>query len=90
VSNHELADTIAAQTGRRIKRSIIPWGVLSAATASVGLVNHFIRDLGRMFLFFRTGKYVADGRAHEELLGPLPTKDDAIGRWAHAKGLVLR
>jgi hypothetical protein len=83
VTNQEMADTIGAQTKRPIKLSVVPWGLVAFGTGAVDL-NPGVRDLGKMFAFFATGKYVADNRAHEELLGPLPTKDDAIRRWAAA------
>jgi uncharacterized protein YbjT (DUF2867 family) len=89
ISNQELADTIAAQTGRKLKVSVIPWWLIRAAVATLGHVNENVNDLGRMFLFFGAGTYVADNRAHEELLGPLPSKDDAVKRWAAAKELIL-
>jgi uncharacterized protein YbjT (DUF2867 family) len=88
VSNQELADTIAAQTNRKIKVSVIPWWVLRFVKATIGLFRPAVRDLINMFLFFETGKYVVGTRVHEELLGPLPSKDDAVRRWARTKGLV--
>ena len=88
ISNQELADTIAAQTGRRLKVSVIPWWLIRAVVATVGRLNESVNDLGRMFLFFGGGTYAADNRAHEELLGPLPSKDDAVRRWAAAKDLA--
>ena len=89
ISNQELASTIAAQTGRSLTVSIIPWWIVRAAVATVGRLNENVNELGRMFLFFRRGTYIADNRAHEELLGPLPSKDDAVKRWAAARELIL-
>jgi len=88
LSNSELADAIQVVTNRTLKRRIIPWGVVKAATSVLGLVSGTIRDIGGMFLYFRSGRYVADNRAHEEFLGPLPTKDAAIRRWAEEKRLI--
>lgn len=88
LSNAELADTIASITHRTLARTIVPWWVLKTVTAVVGTFNHDVRDLGKMFLYFRHGRYVADAALHEALLGPLPTKDDAVRRWAQAQGLV--
>jgi uncharacterized protein YbjT (DUF2867 family) len=88
VSNKELADTIAAITHRKLRRTTLPWWVVRAGTAVVGAFNSGVGDLGRMFLYFRTGRYVADGKLHEELLGPLPTKEDAVRRWAEEKRLI--
>jgi hypothetical protein len=50
--------------------------------------NEGAGDLGRMFLYFRSGRYVADSTLHEELLGPVPTGEDAVRRWAEEKGLI--
>jgi uncharacterized protein YbjT (DUF2867 family) len=88
VSNKELADTIAAVTHRKLKRTTVPWWLVRAGTAIVGAFNAGAGDLGRMFLYFRTGRYVADSKRHEELLGPLPTKEDAVRRWAEEKHLI--
>ena len=88
-SNQELADRIGAQTGCKLKTTIIPWWLIRTAVATVGQVSDSANDLGRMFLFFRGGTYVADNRAHEDFLGPIPSKDDAVKRWAAAKNLIL-
>lgn len=88
VSNQELADTIAAQTGRKLKVSVIPWWLIRAAVATVGHMSENVNDLGRMFLFFGGGTYTADNRAHEELLGPVPSRDEAVKRWAAARELI--
>lgn len=88
VSNKELADTIAAVTHRKLKRTIVPWWVVRAGTAVVGMFNRGAGDLGQMFLYFRSGRYVADAKRHEELLGPLPTKEDAVRRWAEKEHLI--
>ncbi len=88
VSNRELADTIAAVTHRKLKRTIVLWWLVRAGTAVVGAFNGGVGDLGRMFLYFRTGRYVADSKLHEELLGPMPTKEDAVRRWAEEKHLI--
>ncbi len=89
ISNQELADTIAAQTGRKLKISIIPWWLIRTATATIGYFSEKVKDLLRMFLFFREGTYIADNRAHEELIGPVPSKDDAVKRWALSKNLIM-
>ena len=58
----------------------------------VGATGHvgpkFVTALGTMSLDLRHGRYVADAALHEALLGPLPTKDDGVRRWAQAQGLV--
>lgn len=88
LTNGELADAIEAVTNRKLKRTTIPWWLVQTATSILGLVSHGVRDIGGMFLYFRSGRYVADNRPHEELLGPLPTKEAAIRRWSEEKKLI--
>jgi uncharacterized protein YbjT (DUF2867 family) len=88
VTNGELADLIAQVTKRTLSRTTVPWWVVSAMTTVVGAFNEGAGDLGRMFLYFRSGRYVADNTLHEELLGPVPTGEDAVRRWAQEKGLI--
>jgi uncharacterized protein YbjT (DUF2867 family) len=89
VSNQQLAKTVADQTGRKLKTSLVSWAMITAASATIGRVNRNLGDLFQMFLFFRSGHYIADNRAHEELLGPLPSRDDAVKRWASANSLIV-
>ncbi len=89
VSCQELADTIAAETKRTLKTMIVPWWVVRVGSGAVGVFNEGARDMGNMFAFFRTGKYVADNKLHEELLGPVPAKNEAVKRWAQAQKLIL-
>ena len=88
VTNGELADVIAKVTHRTLKRTIVPWWVVGAGTAVIGAFSHGVKDMGSMFLFFRTGRYVANNTLHEEMLGPVPTAEDAVRRWAAEKRLV--
>jgi YD repeat-containing protein len=90
VSNQELATVIAKVTGVALKVRIVPWFVVGLATRITGIFGLPAAELGRMFLYFRTGRYVADTKLHDELLGPSPTKEDAIRRWAIEKGLVAK
>jgi len=89
LTNGELADAIQTVTNRTLKRRIIPWGVVKAATAVLGRFSGTVRDIGGMFLYFRSGRYVADTRLHEEFLGPVPTREASIRRWAEEKHLIL-
>jgi uncharacterized protein YbjT (DUF2867 family) len=88
VTNEALADLIAKVTKRRLSRTTVPWWIVRAMTTVVGAFNEGAGDLGRMFLYFQSGRYVADNALHESLLGPLPTADDAVRRWAEEKGLI--
>ena len=64
--------------------------ILGVATKIKGLFGVPASELGRMLFYFRSGRYVADTKIHDELLGPSPSKEDAIRRWATEKGLVAR
>jgi uncharacterized protein YbjT (DUF2867 family) len=89
VTNKELADAIAKVTGRMLKRTIVPWWVLRAATVLAGPFSKNADDLARMFLYFRKGRYVADLASYYAFLGPAPTMEDAVRRWAEGAKLVL-
>jgi uncharacterized protein YbjT (DUF2867 family) len=89
VSNKELADAISAVTGRTLKRSIVPWWLLSAVTQIGGTFSHTVRDIGSMFLYFRAGRYVANVALQEQFLGPAPTMESAVRRWAEAQRLIV-
>ena len=82
VSCQELADTIAAETKRTLKTMIVPWWGCGLALARWESSTKAHAIWSNMFAFFRTGKYVADNKLHEELLGPVPAKNDAVKRWA--------
>ena len=45
-------------------------------------------DLMQMFLFFRTGQFVADTTTQERFFGPAPTARDAVTRWAQRTKLM--
>jgi hypothetical protein len=62
--------------------------VLHVASPFPAAFNEGAGDLERMFLYFRSGRYVADNTLHEELLGPVPTGEDAVRRWAKEKNLI--
>ena len=51
-----------------------------------------MRELGydviQMFLFFRTGRFLADTTKQELFFGPAPTALDAVTRWAANNNLM--
>jgi uncharacterized protein YbjT (DUF2867 family) len=83
----ELADVIQQITGKSLSRWIIPWMVLRAMVRPVRIFSDLGYDLLRMFLFFRTGRFVADTALQERFFGPAPTAREAIARWARNNGL---
>jgi hypothetical protein len=40
-----------------------------------------------MLAFFATGRFVADTTRQEALLGPVPSAEDALARWASSPPL---
>lgn len=90
VTNEELADAIAAVTHRKLKRTIVPWWLFGLGTRVVGAFSESARDLGKMFSYLRKGRYVANCARQEVLLGPAPTMDSVLRRWAQERGLIQR
>jgi len=88
VSNCELAEAISEVTGTALKVRVVPWPLVWVATQITGVLGLPASEMGRMFLYFRSGRYVADTKKHDKILGPSPTKEDAIRRWAVEKRLV--
>lgn len=83
----EIADLIQQITGKPLSMWIIPWVVFSLMVRPVRVFSELGYDLLRMFLFFRTGRFVADTALQERSFGPAPTARDAIARWARRNGL---
>jgi hypothetical protein len=48
------------------------------------------KDMGAMVAWFSTGKYVADTTRQREVFGPVPTAEDAIGRFITSLGHCVR
>lgn len=87
-SQREIAELITEVTGRPLSVWVVPWLVFRVLVRPIRLVSELGYDLMRMFLFFRTGRFVADVAKQERLLGPAPTARDAITRWAAANKLM--
>lgn len=89
-SQQELAQLITQVTGRRLSLWVVPWLLFRALVRPVRLFSELGYDLMRMFLFFRTGRFVADTTQQERFFGPAPTALDAITRWADRNKLLGR
>ena len=81
VSYRQIADLSAAQLGAPVKVRHIPWPLLDVGMRLFGAFDSRGADSRAMFAFFQTGRFVADPAAQERFLGPVPTAEDAIGRW---------
>jgi uncharacterized protein YbjT (DUF2867 family) len=87
-SQRDLSRIVAEVTAKPASLWIIPWWVLRLAVRPVRMFSDLGYDLLQMFLFFRTGKFVADTSLQRRFFGPPPTARDAIARWAKHAGLV--
>lgn len=83
----DLARIAAETTGRPVKLWIVPWWILRLAVRPVRLFSELGYDLLQMFLFFRTGNFVADATLQRRFFGAPPTARDALARWAAREGL---
>ncbi len=86
-SQREIADLITRVTGKSLSLWVVPWLVFRVLARPVKLVSELGYDLMQMFLFFRTGQFIADTTRQDEAFGPAPTALDAITRWAKRNGL---
>lgn len=59
----------------------VPSVVARAAGAVAGRFMPLVKDMAAMFSWFDSGRYVADPRRQEQLFGPAPTAEDALGRY---------
>lgn len=87
-SQRDLSRIFVEVTGKPASLWIIPWWVLRLAVRPVRVFSDLGYDLLQMFLFFRTGKFVADTSLQRRFFGPPPSARDAIARWAKRAGLV--
>ena len=86
-SQTELADLIGEMTGKSLSLWVVPWFLLGLLVRPIKLFSELGYDLIKMFLFFRTGRFVADTSQQERFFGPAPTAREAIARWASNNGL---
>lgn len=87
-SQQDLARIVAEITGRPTTLWVVAWWVLRLAVRPVRMFSDLGYDLLQMFLFFRTGSFVADMTLQERFFGPAPSARDAVARWAVRNGLT--
>ena len=78
----------SSDLGKTLSVWVVPWVVFRLLVRPVRLFSDLAYDLMQMFLFFRTGQFVADTTKQERFFGPAPTALDAITRWAHSNKLL--
>ncbi|MFD3622239.1 hypothetical protein ACFWWT_45215 [Streptomyces sp. NPDC058676] len=76
-----MADLMGSRAGKKIKVWAVPSAVVRAAGAVLGRFMPLVKDMAAMFGWFDTGRYVAGPRRQEQLLGPVPTAEDALARY---------
>lgn len=87
-SQQELAALISQVTGKSLSVWVVPWFVFRLLVHPVRLFSELAYDLMQMFLFFRTGKFVADTSKQERYFGSPPTALDAVTSWARGNNLM--
>lgn len=87
-SQKEIAELISQATGKNLSLWVIPWIVFSIMMRLIKPFSELGYDLMQMFLFFKTGLFVADTTKQEKFFGPAPTALEAITRWAEIKKLT--
>jgi len=86
-NQREMADLIGETTGKTLSLWVVPWFLLGLLVRPIKLFSELGYDLIMMFLFFRTGRFVADTIQQERFFGPAPTAREAIARWAETNKL---
>ena len=86
-SQGEIAELISRAPGKPLRVWVMPWMVFSVLVRLVKPFSELGYDLIQMFLFFRTGKFVADTSKQEQFFGPAPTAKEAVNKWATANKL---
>lgn len=87
-SQLEIAGIITETIQKRLSIWVVPWPVFTVLVRPVRLVSELGYDLMQMFLFFRKGRFVSDITKQERFLGPAPSAQDVIARWAKSNGLI--
>ena len=70
--------------GHRVRVLPIPTPVRNALLGAAGRFSSLAADLDAMLRFSATGRYVADTSRQAQLLGPVPTAEEAIRRWVQS------
>ncbi|PUB27678.1 uncharacterized protein YbjT (DUF2867 family) [Promicromonospora sp. AC04] len=82
ISMDDFAQISTNITGAKMKVRAIPTGLLLTAGALIGRWAPLVPDMAAMARWFDTGKYVADTSRQAEVLGPVPTAEEAIAGFA--------
>jgi uncharacterized protein YbjT (DUF2867 family) len=86
VSMQEAAELAGRRAGKPVKVTSVPTGAITGLGKATAKVLPLVSDMASMVAWFETGKYVADTSRQEQVFGPAPTPEDAIGRVAERYG----
>lgn len=86
VSMNEMASAFSLLLGRPIRA--VGMGAFGAGMGLLSVVSHRMRDRNAMVAFFASGKYVADTTSQAAGLGPVPSLEDSLRRYAKSAGLT--
>jgi uncharacterized protein YbjT (DUF2867 family) len=87
-SQSEIAALITQITARPLSQWVVPWMVFRVMVRFIRPFSELGYDLIRMFLFFRTGRFVSDTTRQEHFFGPAPTAREAVTKWAASSKLT--
>jgi uncharacterized protein YbjT (DUF2867 family) len=86
VSMQDVADIASGIMGAPIRVRAVPASLVRALGLTLGRFDPMVKDMGAMFDWFGTGKYVADTSRQAELFGPVPAAEEAIARFVRSLG----
>ena len=86
LSMQEAAGIAARRAGKPVKVMSVPTGAITGLGKATAKVLPLVGDMASMVAWFETGNYVADTTRQEQVFGPVPTPEDAIGRVAERYG----
>jgi len=82
VSLQDIADISGRLLGRKMRVRSIPSWPIRVIGAGLGWAAPGVKDMGAMVAWFDTGNFIADTTRQAEVFGPIPTAENAIGRYA--------
>lgn len=88
VSMQEVATLAARALDRSVRLVKLPWPLVKGVGGLIGRANDQVGDMIEMARFFATGRYVPDTGPAVELLGGVPTPEEAVRRWAASPALT--
>lgn len=89
-SQEQMVELISQITGKKLSFWTIPWFVFKVLVKPVRLFSELAYDLIQMFLFFKTGHFVANIKLQEKFFGTAPSAKEAVKKWALLNHIDLK